>query len=73
MKIEGITYECKDCGHIFEKQVQSIDQDYKGPTGGYYGGGMPRGGFGGGSFGGGFSGGSFGGGRGGGGGAGSRF
>lgn len=64
MKTEGITYECKYCGHIFEKEVQSIDQDYKGPTGGYYGGGMPRGGFGGG-FGGGFSGG--------GGGAGSRF
>ena len=73
MKIEGITYECKDCGHIFEKQVQSIDENYTGHSGRHYGGGMPRGGFGGGSFGGGFSGGSFGGGRGGGGGAGSRF
>lgn len=73
MKTEGVTYECKDCGHIFEKQVQSIDENYTGHSGGHYGGGMHRGGFGGGSFGGGFSGGSFGGGRGGGGGAGSRF
>lgn len=73
IKTEGVTYECKDCGHIFEKQVQSIDENYTGHSGGHYGGGMHRGGFGGGSFGGGFSGGSFGGGRGGGGGAGSRF
>lgn len=71
IKTELITYRCKDCGHIFEKKVQSADENYRGPSGGHRGGGMYRG-YGGG-FGGGFGGGSFGGGRGGGGGAGSRF
>ena len=74
VKVEDVTYTCRNCGHTVVRRQQSYDNDYHG--GGRGGGGPFIGGFGGGSFsggGGGFSGGSFGGGMGGGGGAGSRF
>ena len=74
VKVEDVTYTCRNCGHTVVRRQQSYDNDYHG--GGRGDGGPFIGGFGGGSFsggGGGFSGGSFGGGMGGGGGAGSRF
>lgn len=74
VKVEDVTYTCRNCGHTVVRRQQSYDNDYHG--GGRGGGGPFIGGFGGGSFsggGGGFSGGNFGGGMGGGGGAGSRF
>ena len=74
VKIEDITYTCRNCGHTVVRRQQSYDENYHQRGGG--GGGPFIGGIGGGrgfSGGGGFSGGSFGGGMGGGGGAGSRF
>ncbi len=76
IKVEEITYICRNCGHTLTRQKSSHDDNHFGGRGGGLGGpiigggfGERRGGFGGGSFGGG----SFGGGRGGGGGAGTRF
>lgn len=70
VRIEDVTYTCRNCGHKVVRRQQSYDDNYHGRGGGsgpvIFGGGM-------GGFGGGFSGGSFGGGMGGGGGAGSRF
>lgn len=61
IKTEEVTYQCRNCGHILTRKVQSEEDNYQGPRGG-------------GPFiGGGFSGGNFGGGSFGGGGAGSRF
>lgn len=72
VRLEEITYVCRNCGYIRKVQKKSYDQNYRGGgglgpiIGGGFGGGR---GFGGGGFGGG----SFGGGSGGGGGAGTRF
>lgn len=75
VKIEEITYTCRNCGYRLKREHTSYDENNRGRGGGgmgpIIGGGL--GGFGGGRSGGGFGGGSFGGGRGGGGGAGSRF
>lgn len=73
VKIEKVTYTCRNCGHQVVREQQSYDENYRGGGGSgpviFGGGGL----FGGSGGGGGFSGGSFGGGMGGGGGAGSRF
>lgn len=70
IKVEEITYVCKNCGHVITQKETTEKDDFSHRNGG----GPFIGGFGGGfGGGGGFSGGSFGGGSGGGGGAGSRF
>ena len=72
IKVEDITYVCRNCGHTFTRRQKTYDDNHSsGGRGGGFGGPIIGGGFGG--RGGGFSGGSFGGGRGGGGGAGTRF
>lgn len=73
IKVEDVTYTCRNCGNKVVRRQQSQNNNYRGGGGG--GMGPLMGGFGRGSRGGGFSGGggSFGGGRSGGGGAGSRF
>ncbi len=72
IKIEDITYVCRNCGHTFTRRKKTQESNHFGGRGGGLGGPIIGGGFGG-RGGGGFSGGSFGGGRGGGGGAGTRF
>jgi uncharacterized protein len=70
VKIEMVTYRCRNCGHEIQREIKSYDENYRGRGfGGPFigGGGFSSGG------GGGFSGGSFGGGSFGGGGAGSGF
>lgn len=77
VKVEDVTYTCRNCGHTLVRQKKTYDGGGgSGPLilGGGGFGGLLGGGLGGGfGRGGGFGGGSFGGGRGGGGGAGSRF
>lgn len=73
IRVEDVTYTCRNCGHRVVRRQQSHDENYHGRGGGGGGPIIFGGGFGGGSFGGGMGGGSFGGGSGGGGGAGSRF
>lgn len=79
IKIEEITYICRNCGYKLTRERQGYDENFRGGGGGGFGpiigGGLGGlgGGRSGGGFGGGFGGGNFGGGRGGGGGAGSRF
>ena len=73
IKIEDITYVCRNCGHTLIRRQKSQDENHFGGRGGGFGGPIIGGGSFGGGRGGGFSGGSFGGGRGGGGGAGTRF
>lgn len=73
IKIEDITYVCRNCGHSLTRRKKSQDENHFGGRGGGFGGPIIGGGSFGGGRGGGFSGGSFGGGRGGGGGAGTRF
>ena len=73
IKVEAVTYKCLNCGHIFIRNEESV-QDNDNNEGTHMGGGTRFGGVGGfGSGGGGFSGGCYGGGSFGGGGAGSRF
>ncbi len=74
VKIEDVTYTCRNCGEkVIRRQRSTYDNNHgrgRGGGGPIIGGGFGRGG---GFGGGGFGGGSFGGGSGGGGGAGSRF
>ena len=71
IKIEDITYVCRNCGHTLVRRKKTQEDNHFGGRGGGFGGPIIGGGMGG--RGGGFSGGSFGGGRSGGGGAGTRF
>lgn len=68
VKIERVTYRCRNCGHEIQRETKSYDENYRGR--GFGGPFIGGGGF---SSGGGFNGGSFGGGSFGGGGAGSGF